>query len=162
MTEEVDDFGLFQVWDGTSDALITFNRPDFAGDVAYIVENDVLLYAIEKEIRKNPNVTIQNNSNIEQVRLACDGHYNNKVYLKSGEVFSAELLVSKYKKRSQFIRRILNKKIHNFAAPFKCSLVITTKYSVPIAIEGRQFPSQAIPSFCRPFPVSFAFYSQFR
>lgn len=90
-----DDFDLFQVWDGTSDALITFNRADFVGDVAYIVENDVLLYAIEKEIRKSANVTIQNNSRIEQVRLACDGHYNNKVYLKSGEVFSAELLVSK-------------------------------------------------------------------
>lgn len=91
----MNDFDLLQVWDGTSDALITFNRDNFAGDVAYIIENDVLLYAIEKEIEQNANVTIRNCSKIEKVRLACDGHSNNKVYLQSGEVFSAELLVSK-------------------------------------------------------------------
>lgn len=88
-------FDFVQVWDGTSDALITFNRPDFIDDVAYIVENDVLLHAIEKEIEQNVNVTIQNDSRIDGVRLACDGHSSNKVYLKSGEVFSAELLVSR-------------------------------------------------------------------
>lgn len=83
-----------QVWDGTSDALITFNRDNFAGDVAYIVENDVLLYAIVKEIEKNPNVIIQNNAKIDQVRLQRDGRPRNMVYLKSGESYSAELLVS--------------------------------------------------------------------
>lgn len=65
------------------------------GDVAYIIENDVLLYAIEKEIAQNPNVTMLNDSRIDRVRLACEGHSSNRVYLKSGEVFSAELLVSK-------------------------------------------------------------------
>lgn len=86
----------FQVWDGTTDALITFNRDNFEGDVAFIVENDVLLYAIEREIAKNPNVTIRNESKIENVRLSCDGgRPHNEVVLKSGEIITSELLVSK-------------------------------------------------------------------
>lgn len=78
--------------------MITFNREDFIEDVAYIVENDVLLHAVEKEIAKSTNVTIQNDSRIDRVRLSCDGHANNRVYLQSGEVLSADLLVSKLTK----------------------------------------------------------------
>lgn len=63
-------------------------------DVAYIVENDVLLYAILNEIEKTENVKIQNNSKIEKVLLQKDGVLNNLVYLQNGQVFSADLLVS--------------------------------------------------------------------
>lgn len=83
-----------QVWDSLSDALITFNHDNFLGDVAYIVENDVLLYAIEKEIEKNSNVVVQNNSKIDKVRLQRDGEKQNVVHLKNGDIFTSELLVS--------------------------------------------------------------------
>lgn len=83
-----------QVWDSCSDALITFNHDNFIGDVAYIVENDVLLYGILKELENNANITIRNDAKIEKVLLEKDGFTNNLVYLKSGENYSAELLVS--------------------------------------------------------------------
>lgn len=63
-------------------------------DVAYIVENDILIYAILEEIQKNSNITIKNNSKISNVRLQRDGLANGAVYLKSGDIYSAELLVS--------------------------------------------------------------------
>lgn len=63
-------------------------------EVAYIVENDVLIHAILKEIEKNSNIEIKNNSKIEKVRLQRDGYVNGTVHLKSGEVYSSELLVS--------------------------------------------------------------------
>ncbi|CAH2045497.1 unnamed protein product, partial [Iphiclides podalirius] len=45
-----------QVWDACSDALISFSSSDVLDDdVAYIVENDLLLHAIDKEL-KSPNV----------------------------------------------------------------------------------------------------------
>lgn len=82
------------MWDGISDALITFNQPNFIDEVAYIVENDVLIHAILKEIKKNSNITIKNNSKIEKIQLQRDGHTNGKVHLKSGEIYSADVLVS--------------------------------------------------------------------
>lgn len=63
-------------------------------EVAYIVENDVLIHAILKEIEKNSNIEIKNNSKIEKVRLQRDGYVNGTVHLKSGEEYSSELLVS--------------------------------------------------------------------
>lgn len=61
--------------------------------VAYIVENEVLLHAIENEIMKNSNVDIRNDSRIEKVHLQCNGSECNEVHLKSGETFTSELLV---------------------------------------------------------------------
>lgn len=63
------------------------------GDVAYIVENDVLLHAILNEIEHNENVTIRNDTKIDKVLLERDGYTSSQVFLKSGENFSAELLV---------------------------------------------------------------------
>lgn len=83
-----------QVWDGSSDALITFSHDDFIHDVAYVVENDVLLYAILQEIEKNKNIEIQTSSRIDKVLLQKDGVLNNLVYLQNGQVYSADLLVS--------------------------------------------------------------------
>lgn len=114
----------FQVWDGTTDALITFNRDNFEGDVAFIVENDVLLYAIEREIAKNPNVTIRNESKIENVRLSCDGRPHNEVVLKSGEIITSELLVSKIE--GIFLL---------FSEHKLYTITLDITHSVPIAIE---------------------------
>lgn len=83
-----------QVWDGCSDALITFNHDNFIGDVSYIVENDVLLHSVLKELEPFSNITIRNEAKIERISLEKDGLPCNKVELKTGEDFSAELLVN--------------------------------------------------------------------
>lgn len=83
-----------KVWDGISDALIQFNDDEFVASVAYVVENEVLLYAIDKEIEKNSNVEIRNDSRIEKVNLQCNGAPCNEVHLKSGEMYTSTLLVS--------------------------------------------------------------------
>lgn len=86
-----------QVWESYSDALITFDHGNFADTVAYIVENDVLLYAILKELENAPNVTIRNDAKIENVLLERDGVPNGSVQLKTGETFTADLLVIRQK-----------------------------------------------------------------
>lgn len=83
-----------KIWDSCSDALITFNHDNFIGDVAYIVENDVLLHSILKELEPFTNITIQNDAKIEQVSLERDGLPFGKVQLATGESFTAELLVN--------------------------------------------------------------------
>ncbi|XP_031617711.1 ubiquinone biosynthesis monooxygenase COQ6, mitochondrial [Contarinia nasturtii] len=82
-----------QVWDACSDALITFNHDNFIGDVAYVVENDVLVHSILKELQPYNNITIRNDAKIDKVILEQDGSTYGKVQLASGEDFSAELLV---------------------------------------------------------------------
>lgn len=73
--------------------MITFNHDNFIGDVAYIVENDVLLHAILKELEPFTNITIRNGAKIEKVLLERDGLPFGKVQLATGENFTAELLV---------------------------------------------------------------------
>lgn len=66
------------------------------GDVAYIVENDVLMHSILNELEPFTNITIQNDAKIEQVLLERDGLPFGKVQLATGESFTAELLVIIY------------------------------------------------------------------
>lgn len=89
-------FFPFQVWDSCSDALITFNHDNFIGDIAYIVENDVLLHSILKELEPSTNITIRNDAKIEHILLERDGLPFGKVQLATGENFTAELLVRNF------------------------------------------------------------------
>lgn len=83
-----------QVWDASSDAMITFSGDAVAADMAFIVENDVLLHAVLKQLEGVVNVTVQNGSRIEEVQLASVPNGSGLVRLKSGEAFSCDLLVS--------------------------------------------------------------------
>lgn len=80
-------FSSSKVWDSCSDALITFNHDNFMGDVAYIVENDVLMQSILNELEPFTNITIQNDAKIEQVLLERDGLPFGKVQLATGGKF---------------------------------------------------------------------------
>lgn len=74
--------------------MITFNHDNFIGDIAYIVENDVLLHSILKELEPFANITIRNDAKIDNVLLERDGLPFGKVRLATGENFTAELLVN--------------------------------------------------------------------
>lgn len=92
-----------QVWDACSNALITFSYDDFRDDIAYIVENDLVLHAVYKELENANNVEVRNQSKIESVILPKDGVRKSVVKLKDGETYSCELLVSTEKKKKKEI-----------------------------------------------------------
>lgn len=84
------------MWDSYSDALITFNHEDFVGELAYIVENDVLIFAILNELKSNTNLNIKNATRINGLMFEGDGRTHNEIHLATGEVISADLIVRCY------------------------------------------------------------------
>lgn len=74
--------------------MITFQGDTLADDMAYIVENDILVHSVLQEIKKLPNIVLQNNSKIDAVQLATDANHLGYVTLKTGEQFSCSLMVS--------------------------------------------------------------------
>jgi 2-polyprenyl-6-methoxyphenol hydroxylase-like FAD-dependent oxidoreductase len=84
-----------QVWDGITDETISFNHPSFSESVACIVENDLMLEGMYKQIESLPNVHIKNESRLESCLLPRDSGANqNEIVLKTGEKFTCDLLVS--------------------------------------------------------------------
>lgn len=81
-----------QVWDASSNAAITFNHDNFSDNVAYIIENDLVLDSLYKELESAKNVQIKNLAKIEEVNLENDTTRSLK--LKGGEELTCELLVS--------------------------------------------------------------------
>lgn len=74
--------------------MITFQGDNLADDMAYIVENDVLVHSVLQEIAKHPKIELQNNSKIDDVQLANDVDTLGYVTLKTGEQYSCNLMVS--------------------------------------------------------------------
>ncbi|XP_052744046.1 ubiquinone biosynthesis monooxygenase COQ6, mitochondrial [Bicyclus anynana] len=87
-----------QVWDACSEALISFSSSDILDDdVAYIVENDVLLEAINKELKSN---AIQNVDIVYGAKIAgydspkaLGREMRNLVKMENGDCYSCDLLI---------------------------------------------------------------------
>lgn len=81
-----------QVWDSCSEAIITFNSAEMLDDdVAYIVENDVLLHSINKELN-NTNVNIVYGARIQDYVLPKpDG--DSVVKMENSDAYSCKLLI---------------------------------------------------------------------
>uniref|UniRef100_A0A182MID6 FAD-binding domain-containing protein n=1 Tax=Anopheles culicifacies TaxID=139723 RepID=A0A182MID6_9DIPT len=84
-----------QVWDACSDALITFNYDDLSENISWIVENDVLLASIYRQLETVPNVRVRYSSKIASCELIRDGADKSTVKLSDGETLKCDLLVSK-------------------------------------------------------------------
>ncbi|XP_070167133.1 ubiquinone biosynthesis monooxygenase COQ6, mitochondrial [Polyergus mexicanus] len=82
-----------QVWDACSDAMITFNEDHLSEDLAYIVENDLLLHAVNKQLSQKENVTVIHESKITDVKLPKTSAEFASVQLQSGKQYAARLLV---------------------------------------------------------------------
>ncbi|OXU21307.1 hypothetical protein TSAR_001509 [Trichomalopsis sarcophagae] len=82
-----------QVWDACSDAMITFNEDHLADELAYIVENDVLLHAVDTVLSERKSVKVINNAKVEDVVLSDIPGVNPSIHLQNGESFRAKLLV---------------------------------------------------------------------
>lgn len=82
------------MWDAISGETIHFNHPNFSDKVACIVENDLILESLYKQLDNLLNVQVKNESRLESCKLPKDGAKKSEVTLKSGEQFSCDLLVS--------------------------------------------------------------------
>ncbi|KAJ2953215.1 hypothetical protein O0L34_g792 [Tuta absoluta] len=89
-----------QVWDACSDALISFTSSDILDDdIAYIVENDLLLDSVSKQISQTKNVDIVYGAKIAGYDLAkkqddLQTQTKNLVKMANGDTYACELLVS--------------------------------------------------------------------
>ncbi|XP_012535074.2 ubiquinone biosynthesis monooxygenase COQ6, mitochondrial [Monomorium pharaonis] len=82
-----------QVWEACSDAMITFNEDLSNKELAFIVENDLLLHAVNKQLSEKENVTVIYESKIVNVKLPKTSIELATVELQSGEHYKAKLLV---------------------------------------------------------------------
>lgn len=74
--------------------MIHFNHPNFSDKVACIVENDLILESLYRQLGNLPHVEVKNLSRLESCKLPKDGVDKSEVTLKTGEQFSCDLLVS--------------------------------------------------------------------
>lgn len=74
--------------------MITFNNEDFNKIVAYIVENDLLIAAVGKQLNAIDNVTVINEAKVKSYDLPLEKNGIVKVHLEDGSTFQCKLLVS--------------------------------------------------------------------
>ncbi|XP_013184452.2 ubiquinone biosynthesis monooxygenase COQ6, mitochondrial [Amyelois transitella] len=85
-----------QVWDACSDALISFSSSEMLeDDVAYIVENDLLLHAVNTELSSPSvkNVNIVYGAKIAGYELTKQTSSGSKVKLENGDTYLCDLLI---------------------------------------------------------------------
>uniref|UniRef100_A0A7N8YPC5 Ubiquinone biosynthesis monooxygenase COQ6, mitochondrial n=1 Tax=Mastacembelus armatus TaxID=205130 RepID=A0A7N8YPC5_9TELE len=88
-----------QVWDACSDALITFDKENLEDEMAYIVENDIVVAALTKQLDSlSDNVQVKYRSKVVQYtwpmsHLATDSIPWVQVTLASGETLQTKLLI---------------------------------------------------------------------
>ncbi|XP_055544998.1 ubiquinone biosynthesis monooxygenase COQ6, mitochondrial [Wyeomyia smithii] len=82
-----------QVWDACSDALITFNYDDLSDNISWIVENDVLLASVYRQLETVSSVEIRYSTRMEECRLIRDGADMSTVRLANGNRLKCELLI---------------------------------------------------------------------
>ncbi|XP_076284466.1 ubiquinone biosynthesis protein COQ6, mitochondrial [Lasioglossum baleicum] len=82
-----------QIWDACSDAMIEFNEDHLSEEVAYIVENDLLLYAVNKQLVEKKNVNVVYASKVEDIKLPKHQGDAAKIQLQNGKKYKTQLLV---------------------------------------------------------------------
>lgn len=83
-----------QVWDACSDAIITFNEDLYDTEVAFIVENDLLVHAVSERLSEKPAAQTLYETRVDKVFLPSKRADNSKIILDSGKEVEAKLLVS--------------------------------------------------------------------
>lgn len=75
--------------------MIEFNEDQLSEEIAYIVENNLLLHAVNEQLRDKEVVSILYNSNVENIKLPKILGEDVTVQLQNGKEYKTELLVSK-------------------------------------------------------------------
>ncbi|XP_041810092.1 ubiquinone biosynthesis monooxygenase COQ6, mitochondrial [Chelmon rostratus] len=88
-----------QVWDACSDALITFDKENLQDEMAYIVENDIVVAALTKQLDSlSDNVQVKYRSKVVQYAWPMPHHAADsipwvQVKLASGDTVQTKLLI---------------------------------------------------------------------
>ncbi|KAK0163839.1 hypothetical protein PV328_002528 [Microctonus aethiopoides] len=82
-----------QIWDACSDAMITFNEDYLANEIAYIVENDLVLHAVDKQLKEKSSVEVIYNAQVEDITLPAARGDDTLIKLQNGKQFKAKLLI---------------------------------------------------------------------
>ncbi|GJQ85618.1 putative ubiquinone biosynthesis monooxygenase [Trypoxylus dichotomus] len=82
-----------QVWDAMSNSMITFNNEDDSKRVAYIVENHLIIHAVNTENKTLSNLNIVNEARIKNCALPIQADEKIRVELESGTSYTCELLL---------------------------------------------------------------------
>lgn len=75
--------------------MIVFNEDYLTKEIAYIVENELLLHAVNKQLIDKENVNVIYNSKVENIKLPKTLEENAEIQLQDGTKYKAKLLVSK-------------------------------------------------------------------
>lgn len=74
--------------------MITFDNDNLIEHVAYIVENDLLLSAVDKIVKEMPNVTVVHEAKIKDYNLPNITGNRAEVILNNDQKYHCSLLVS--------------------------------------------------------------------
>lgn len=80
-----------QVWDGSSDASISFSRDD-GSPLALIVENELIQASLERHLPRYENVRVFYSSTIKDVTNSADSDYV-RLQLNDDSTMRAKLLI---------------------------------------------------------------------
>lgn len=104
-----------QVWENCSDATINFQHPELQSDIAYIVENNVILQALQKKLEDSKNrITVYNNAKAIKIDLPKANNLDwtedwVKLELEDGRKIKTKLLIGADGINS-FVRNVMNVK----------------------------------------------------
>lgn len=73
--------------------MITFNEDYLANEIAYIVENDLVLHAVDKQLKEKSSVEVIYNAQVEDITLPAARGDDTLIKLQNGKQFKAKLLV---------------------------------------------------------------------
>ncbi|XP_012265958.1 ubiquinone biosynthesis monooxygenase COQ6, mitochondrial [Athalia rosae] len=82
-----------QVWDACSDAMITFGEDHLAEELAFIVENDLLLYAINQQLSGKESVDLVYGAKVADVLIPSKHCQNSRITLQDGQSIETKLLI---------------------------------------------------------------------
>lgn len=73
--------------------MITFNEDHLSEELAYVVENDLLLHAVRTQLSEKNSVQVIHNANVEDICLPGTSGNFSDIKLQNGEHFKTRLLV---------------------------------------------------------------------
>ena len=73
--------------------MIEFNEGNLANEIAYVVENDLLLHAVNKQLEEKENVNVIYASKVENIKLPKTQGDDAEVQLQNGNKYKTKLLI---------------------------------------------------------------------